>query len=100
MHLVVFGIVGLDWQEGASPHMQGHGVGGNAACSQGFEQFGRKVQACRRGGHRAVMLGIDGLVVLLVLRIFGAFGGDIGGQGHNADVADGIVQCRSGQLEL
>ena len=45
------------------------------------------------------MLGIDGLVVRAVAVVLGALCGDIGGQGHDADLADGVVECGAGQGE-
>ena len=45
------------------------------------------------------MLGKDGLVVFQILIVLGPLGRDIGGQGHDPDLADGVVQHRAYQIE-
>lgn len=45
------------------------------------------------------MLGKDGLIVRPVAVVLGPFGGDIGGQGHDADDPYGVVEGRAGQVE-
>ena len=44
-------------------------------------------------------MGEHGLVVRPVAVVLGPFGGDIGRQGHDADVTNGLVQHRAGQVE-
>ncbi len=45
------------------------------------------------------MFGEDGLIILQVLIVLGPLGRDIGGQGHDPDLADGVVQHRAGQIK-
>ncbi len=97
---MVGGVVRLDRQEGARPDVKGDRVGRDAPGADGFQQFRREMQARRGGGDRAIVQGIDGLVVGQVLVVLGPLGRDIGRQGHDPDIADGIIQHRAGQGEL
>ena len=99
MHLVVGGIVGLDRQEGAGPDVQGYGMGRDAFRLERRHQRRGEMQARGRGGDRAVPFGEQGLVVGQVAVVLGSYGRDIGGQGHDPDIADRVIQRRTRQVE-
>jgi hypothetical protein len=99
MHLVLGGVIGLDRQEGSRPHMQRDEMPGNAARIQARKQrVGEMQPRCGRG-NRALLAGIDGLVILAVLRVLAALGGDIGWQRNVAGGHDRLVERRAGEIE-
>ncbi len=73
MHDMVFGIIRLNRQESARPHMQRYKVPFDAFGIQRIEKPAGEMQPSGRCRNRALFAGIDGLIIGLVARILGAF---------------------------
>ena len=67
--------------------------------SRRAKKLRREMQAGGRRRDRAVLAGIDRLVVVAVAFVLGARGGDIGRQRHMADGGDRLVEDRAGEVE-
>ena len=82
VHHVVGGVVCLDRQEGASPHVQRQRVARDPCLIERGEQVWREMQRCGGGRHRAILVGKDRLVIDPVGIIQRALLRDIGRQRH------------------
>lgn len=90
----VFDAVDADGLEGAESDVEGDVGGLDAALFEGFEYFGREVEASGGRGDGAGLLGVDGLVALAV---FGAvFAMDVGRERDVADAVEGGVEVGDG----
>ena len=82
MHFVFFNFIDAHGLECAGTDVQGHFCGFYAFGFQTAQQLIGKVQACRRRGHCALILGVHGLIAAVVFIIGRAF--DIRRQGQMA----------------
>ena len=81
MHIVLLDLVLLDRSERAEPDVQRHIADADALGSDPLQKLRREVQTRRGSRRRAVDLGVDSLVALLVLQLLL----DVGRQRHLAE---------------
>ena len=99
VHAVVLHRLGLHRQERAGAHVQGDERLADAAGGEPRQQLGGEVQAGGGRRHRAVVGGVDGLVVAPVTRVLRPAGGDIGRQRHHPAHRDRGVQLGPGEIK-
>ncbi len=87
VHDVVGDLFLLDGTEGSKPHMEHHGRDPNALFADAVEQRGGEMQSRRGSGRRALLARVDRLVAVTVGKALG----DVGRQGHHADLLQDIV---------
>ncbi|SCX01498.1 hypothetical protein DSM25558_0269 [Agrobacterium sp. DSM 25558] len=88
---MLLGIVGLHGQKRASADMQRHEVPFDPGFIQGFEERGRKMQACGGGRNGTFLAGVNRLVIGLVLRVFRALGRDVRWKRDMTDGGDRLI---------
>ena len=84
VHLVLGDLVLLDRSEGAKANVQRHRRDVDPLCADLVQQFVGEVQPRGRCSGRTQLVGIDGLVALVVLKLRG----DVGRQRHVADLLE------------
>ena len=93
-------VFNFDGQKRACAHMQRDFGEIDAFGGQGVQQRLIEMQAGSGGGNGACVAGKDGLVIRGILRIGGAFCGDIGRQRHQTGARQRRVEIGAGQIEL
>ena len=89
VHLVLGDLVLLDRPEGAKANVQRHRRDVDPLCADLVQQFVGEVQPRGRCSGRTQLVGIDGLVALVVLKLRG----DVGRQRHVADLLEHRVDA-------
>ena len=89
VHLVLGDLVLLNRSEGAKANVQRHRRDVDPLCADLVQQFVGEVQPRGRCSGRTQLVGIDGLVALVVLKLRG----DVGRQRHVADLLEHRVDA-------
>ena len=79
--------------------MQRDEMAGDATLIERGEELRREMQAGRGGCHRAILAGVDGLVIVRIGLVGRALAGDIGRQRQLAEPGDLLVEDRTGEGE-
>ena len=87
VHDVVGDGVLLHGTEGTQAHVEHDGGDGHTLIPEGLQKLGGEVESRRGGCRRALGLGVDRLVAVAV----GQPLGNVGGEGHEADLVEDVV---------
>ena len=88
MHVMILNGIHLDRAEGAETDMQGDMGDSNAHRLYFRQEFFGKMQACGGCSRRALMLGINRLIAVLILQLMG----DVGRKGHLAQLVQNLLE--------
>src|SRR5438552_6405574 len=99
MHLVVGGVVGLHRQEGAGADMKRDEAALDTLGIERSKQLRSEMQSSGGCGDRALLPGVDGLVVAAVALVIVALRGDIRRQRNVADGMHCLVEEWAGKVE-
>ena len=87
VHLVLLDLIHLYGTEGAKAHVEGYLTVANALLTDFLKQLVGKVQTCGGSGGRALLLCVNGLIILFIFKLFR----NIRRQRHIADGIENLV---------